>query len=263
MHIPEIYLVEPYNAYAPKGRKKHWHEVVAEQELMARIVAEQMAQQQALLEANSKTLPPNSPDISTPTVVGISAAGGGGVPVYAFFAQGTETVDFLATPLLGAAPLTVQFTNLTPTPQFDSYTWDFGDGVTSTYTNPIHVYQTSSATFTVSLTASHATGDTSASKVGYISSSIPTVTAAFSFITTSNVAPFSASFTNESTNTSQTKTTNYLWLFQYDNGTTASFTTTNASTRVDTGSFTASLQATGSYGIASKAISMFYAPIPH
>lgn len=266
MNIPQVYLVEPYNAYSPKQKKKHWHQVVEEEALMARIMAEQQialaTQQQALLEASSKTLPPNSPDTSTPTVVGIPAAGGGGMPVYAYFAQGGEVVEFSGTPVSGAAPLTVQFTNLTPTPQFDSYTWNFGDAATSNDVNPVHVYQTSSATFDVSLTASHDKGDTFASKLAYISSSIPVVTAAFTFITTSKVAPFSASFTNTTQNTSQTPTTNYLWKFQYDNGTTASFTTTNASTRVDTGSFTASLQATGSYGIASKATTMFVAPAP-
>ena len=74
MNIPEIYLVEPYNAYAPKGRKKHWHEVIEEQALMARILAEQQAQQQAILEAQTRTLPSDAPHVSSATVAGRSAA---------------------------------------------------------------------------------------------------------------------------------------------------------------------------------------------
>lgn len=69
MNISGIYLAEPYNAYtAQKGaRKKHWHEVIEEEALMQRVIAEQQAQQQALLEAqNSRTLPPNSLSTATP-----------------------------------------------------------------------------------------------------------------------------------------------------------------------------------------------------
>lgn len=51
MNSPQIYLVEPYNAYAPKGRKKHWTEIVEEQALLERIIAEQTAIQ----EASSRT----------------------------------------------------------------------------------------------------------------------------------------------------------------------------------------------------------------
>jgi hypothetical protein len=84
MNIPQLYLVEPYNAYAPKGQKKHWMQVVEEQALMARI----MADQQALQESQySKTLPENAPASATPTIGGIPQAGGGGQPVPQFFNQ--------------------------------------------------------------------------------------------------------------------------------------------------------------------------------
>ena len=260
MNIPQIYLIEPYNAYAPKGRKKHWHEVVEEQALMARIIAEQQAQQQALLEAQSKTLPPNSPDISAPTV-GNAAAGGGGVPVFSYFHPAADVVEFSSTPSFGAAPLTVQFVNLTSTQQYDSYTWDFGDGTTSTDINPpLHVYHTSSTTYLVQLTSSQQGNEYYASHS--ISASVPIVTAAFTFTTTSNATPFSVSFTNTSTDTANTPAVpTYLWTFQYNNGKTATTTTqttastTNFAIRVDSGSFTASLQATGSYQIASKSTS--------
>jgi len=287
MNIPQIYLVEPYNAYAPKGKKKHLHEILEEQALLARIIAEQQARQEAELqaiiqEAKSRTLPPQAPPESVPTIVGNSAGagaagaegsapGGGGMPVWDFWNPKGDVVNFSFTPTGGAAPLTVQFTNLTTTPQFDSYLWTFGDGTTSTDVNPTHVYQSGSteAPYTCSLqTTNSVTGDPGTSSLPqYISASIPVVTAAFTYITTSNVAPFSVSFTNTTTNSSQTPTTTYSWSFVYRNAAGLATTTTStlqspSGMRVDSGSFTASLQATGSYGIASQVTTMSLAPAP-
>jgi PKD repeat protein len=279
MNIPEIYLIEPYNAYAPKGRKKHWHEIIEEQALMARIIAEQQAkQQQALQEAQSKTLPPQAPPISVATVVGSSAgsgiggkagsgAGGGGLPVYAFFNPTSFGIDFSGTPRNGDAPLTVKFTNLTGDEEVDTFTWHFGDGNTSTDEDPTHLYQSGSAAgFDVQLTASYPIGSWSGSfKTAYISASIPSVTAKFTFTTSSNVGPETATFTNGSSTTSQTAPALiYLWTF----GDTNTSTSTNPVHLYDTssiggkglgtGSFTASLQTTGSYNIASKYTQSFY-----
>ncbi len=60
--------------------------------------------------------------------------------------------EFTATPIIGATPLEVQFTDESgcdPT----SWSWDFGDGGTSNEQNPVHVYNYPGP-FTVSLTAS-------------------------------------------------------------------------------------------------------------
>jgi hypothetical protein len=207
MNIPEIYLIEPYNAYAPKGRKKHWHEIVEEQALMARIIAEQ----QALQEAQSRTLPPNSPDISSATVGSPGGGGGGGVPVYPFFNPSTDVIDFSFTPTNGAAPITVVFTNTTTTPQFDSYVWRFSDtSTTSSLADPTHVFPTGSddpTYFTASLEVTNSvTGIGGGKTVHYVTVSVPVVTSRFTFTTSSTVAPITASFTNTSTNTSQTPT---------------------------------------------------------
>ncbi len=61
------------------------------------------------------------------------------------------TVDFVATPLSGTAPLMVTFTDQTTgTPT--SWLWDFGDGATSTQQNPFHTY-TAGGSYTVTLVA--------------------------------------------------------------------------------------------------------------
>lgn len=262
MNMPPIYLVEPYNAYAPKGRKKHWVEILEEQALMERIMAEQIA----LQEASSKTLPPNSPNISVQTV-GNATGGAGGVPVVDFFHPTRDVVNFDRSPITGDAPLTVQFTNLTTTQYLDRYLWDFGDGTTSTEVSPVHVYQTqSSATnvWTASLQASSSVTSAPGGKSPnvYTSASIPTVTAAFTFTTSSKIAPFSFIPVNTTVNTSQTPTTTYLWTFTNGSNVIAPSTSTNPTITVQSGSFTASLQSTGSYNIASKYTQSFFATAP-
>ena len=90
MNIPEIYLVEPYNAYAPKGKKKHWMQEVEEQNMLARIIAEQ----QQLRESQfSKTLPSTAPATATPTVGGIPQAGAGALPPPDFFSNPSKYTD--------------------------------------------------------------------------------------------------------------------------------------------------------------------------
>jgi len=61
------------------------------------------------------------------------------------------TVDFVGIPLSGTAPLMVTFTDQTtgvPT----AWSWNFGDGATSTQQNPVHTY-TAGGTYTVTLQA--------------------------------------------------------------------------------------------------------------
>lgn len=65
--------------------------------------------------------------------------------------------DFSASPRSGAAPLTVQFTDLS-TGSPTMWSWDFGDGTTEGMLgNPVHTY-TKDGTYTVSLTASNQYG---------------------------------------------------------------------------------------------------------
>lgn len=250
MNIPEIYLVEPYNAYAPKQNKKHWHQVVEEQALLARIHAEQMA----LMEASSRTLPPDAPQVSTPTI-GNPSAGAGGMYPPQVFNPTNAVVTFSFTPSGGAGPLTVKFSNLTTNTELYTYRWVFSDGQTSTEVSPTIVFQSgSSATNHISAslqaTSSVFTVGAGASARSFISASKPIVVAGFTIATSSNSAPAIVTFTNTTVNSSQTPTTTYRWSFG-TSSLTSSVTSPNSITYTGVGPFTASLQATGSYGIAS------------
>lgn len=81
--------------------------------------------------------------------------------------------DFSGTPLTGAAPLTVTFTDLT-TNAPTSWSWNFGDGGTSTLQNPSHAY-TTAGSYAVTLTASNTCGPNTATKPNYITVTAPPV----------------------------------------------------------------------------------------
>ena len=69
---------------------------------------------------------------------------------------------FRAEPKSGPAPLTVRFTNLSE--NFTSSFWEFGDGATSTETNPVHTYRRAGE-YTVTLTVRGPGGEDSTSQV--------------------------------------------------------------------------------------------------
>ncbi len=73
---------------------------------------------------------------------------------------------FSATPTSGAAPLTVNFTDQS-TGQITSWSWDFGDGSTSTEQNPSHTY-TDGGNYTVSLTVTGPGGSDTETIADYI-----------------------------------------------------------------------------------------------
>lgn len=87
----------------------------------------------------------------------------------------TPTAQFVGTPTSGNSPLTVNFTNQSiPQSGTTSWSWNFGDGGTSTAQNPSHQY-TAAGTYTVTLTATNACGSDQEVKTNYITvSSTPT-----------------------------------------------------------------------------------------
>lgn len=252
MNIPEIYLVEPYNAYAPKQKKKHWHQVIEEQALMARLLA----------EAESRTLPPNSPNTSVQTV-GNMGAGAGGNPFPQYF-NPTMNLSFTPSPVTASAPSLVGFAN---TGDLDlislravSITWKYGDGNTGAGANPTTLYSTTGS-FRVEMTASSLKN---ASNVTMVSKSVliesPTVTAGFSisgtsvtFVTNSYTASTgnSLTFTNTTTTNNPSNTITYNWTF--GSGSITSSLSSPTFTYTATGSYNVRVGATGSYGVTSVA----------
>ncbi len=81
--------------------------------------------------------------------------------------------NFTGSPTSGNVPLNVSFTDQSSSSP-TSWSWDFGDGGTSTARNPSHTYE-AAGTYTVALTATNACGSDSESKIDYITVTEPTV----------------------------------------------------------------------------------------
>ena len=77
--------------------------------------------------------------------------------------------QFLGAPLSGPLPLTVDFTDLSGG-TVNSWSWNFGDGGTSTVQNPSHEY-TTAGTYTVSLTVTGPGGSDTETKTDYVTAS--------------------------------------------------------------------------------------------
>jgi spore germination protein YaaH len=80
--------------------------------------------------------------------------------------------DFTGSPRSGTAPLTVNFTN-NSSGTISSYLWEFGDGTTSTATQPSKTYNTP-GTYTVKLTATGLGGSNTKTRSNYITVNQPT-----------------------------------------------------------------------------------------
>ena len=93
-----------------------------------------------------------------------------GKNVTANFAILPPIADFSASVVTGSAPLIVVFSD-TSINSPAAWLWDFGDGSTSTQQNPTHVYD-QEGTYTVSLTATNASGSGVMTKTDYISAGI-------------------------------------------------------------------------------------------
>jgi len=147
--------------------------------------------------------------------------------------------NFVGTPLSGAAPLTVIFTDSsTNTPT--SWFWVFGDGATSTLQNPTHTYA-SAGTYNVAHTATNSAGSNTRTRLNYITVSSVIPVANFVGTPTSGGAPLTVTFTDSSTNTP----TSWLWVF--GDGVTSTLQNPTH-TYVSAGTYTVSLTATNAAG---------------
>ena len=156
-------------------------------------------------------------------------------PVY-----GVPTARASRTPASGAAPVTVQFTDLS-TGSPTSWFWNFGDGGSSTNQNPSHQY-TMAGSFDVSLQVSNGNGSDTVTYTEWVTvTKTGAPAASFSGTPLSGAATLSVTFTDASTNTP----TSWLWNFG-DGGTSTSQNPTH--NYAYKGSYTVSLTATNASG---------------
>jgi PKD repeat protein len=146
--------------------------------------------------------------------------------------------DFAASPLSGNLPLSVAFTDMS-TGNPTTWSWDFGDGVTSTQQNPSHTY-TLAGIYTVSLTVTNAYGTATKVKTGFISTGMPPA-ADLSATPQAGAIPLTVKFTD----TSKGGPTAWSWDFG-DGSSSTDRNPTHIYMRV--GVYTVSLTASNAYG---------------
>lgn len=128
------------------------------------------------------------------------------------------TADFSGTPLSGCSPLVVQFTDLSTGP-VNAWSWNFGNGNTSTLQNPAAVYVTP-GTYTVTLTVSDGTNNNTLTRTSYITV-FQNPTANFTNASPTNgCAPHTVCFTDLST-PGDGAINGWLWDFGDGNTSTA------------------------------------------
>ncbi len=117
----------------------------------------------------------------------------------------TITVDFIppaanftASVTGGLSPLPVDFTDTSALGIPTSWSWDFGDGGSSTLQNPSHTY-TASGVYTVSLMATNAYGSTTQVQTDLVAVDFIPPLAGFSATPTTGASPYVVTFTDEST----------------------------------------------------------------
>ncbi|MGB0887724.1 MAG: PKD domain-containing protein [Vicingaceae bacterium] len=142
------------------------------------------------------------------------------------------TANFTPSNTVGCSPLGVSFAN-NSSASAANFTWDFGDGNTSTATNPIHTYQNNygvDTTFTVTLIAQTLFGcaDTIIQQI----SVFPNPSAAFTNDGLLDCAPLNVNFTNNSNGA-----VSYSWNFgdgsPIDNSVNPTHVFNNASQFID------------------------------
>ena len=114
-------------------------------------------------------------------------------------ADQSPLVDFTVNTTTGRAPLTVKF-NGTSTGFPLRWSWDFGDGSTSSLEDPLHLYR-NPGNYTVTLHVVYTTGSVSKEKPGYVTvtRALDPPVARFTADPVSGTAPLTVRFSDQST----------------------------------------------------------------
>jgi hypothetical protein len=266
MNIPNIYLAEPYNAYAdPKtAQKRHWTQVLEEQALMEHIIAQQM-----LLEADAASHQSNGHAAS-------AAVGGGGQPSTPAYFNPSMSINFHATLPNNSAPCSIQFVNDSDPslllPGATTWNWSFGDGTFSNLPAPSHIY-TKTGSFIADLVATHVITNKTVSSsysASFTTASVADFTHSFTIIPPSVTSSFTltgsgitltnsfytashnvlVNFINGTVTTNPSNVLAYSWNFGSGSNSTSSLTNPGF-VYTATGSYTVVLGATGSFNVMS------------
>jgi len=158
-------------------------------------------------------------------------------------ANAPPVAGFTSNTTSGTAPLTVQFTDQSIS-TITGWSWNFGDGGTSTLQNPSYQY-TSVGTYSVSLTATGPGGSDTETKTDYITVTTPPPVAQFTADITSGAVPLTVQFTDQSTG----NVTGWSWNFG-DGGTSTDTSPSHDYTLA--GTHTVTLTVTGPGGNDSE-----------
>ncbi len=182
-------------------------------------------------------------DVIVTTPSGTSSAVAGDKYTFAAAATTVPLPIFYGSPMSGTAPLTVQFTDES-TGNPASWSWNFGDGNTSTLENPTNTY-INNGTYSVSLTEENSLGSNTTTMTGYIVIGPTIPVAAFEESPTSGNPPLNVQFTDESTGSP----TSWAWTFG-DGGT--SNLQNPSKTYQNAGTYTVTLTVTNSEGTSTN-----------
>jgi PKD repeat protein len=125
----------------------------------------------------------------------------------------SDSASFQADVTAGVAPLSVQFTDQSYVTGASGWSWEFGDGQTSTTRNPSHIY-TGAGTYSVRLTVTGTGGPQSVQKLNYITVTPGAVD--FSADVTAGAAPLTVQFTDHTTLGGVS-----AWLWDFGDGATS------------------------------------------
>jgi gliding motility-associated-like protein len=191
---------------------------------------------------NASTNPGGCPD-PFPTTTGVwsmidSSANCNEAALKIAFEIGPVTASIIAGPSTsGCAPLTVNFTNLSNNGL--SFVWNYGDGspIDTSY-SPTHTF-TASGVYTVSLAAANSNACFRTTDTAYLTIVVDTgkLTPGFTYTLIDSCGPYTASFTN--TSTDYIGTPFYQWWF--GDGTSDTGANPAAHTYADSGTYTVTL----------------------